>query len=104
MAKRAPTAVEKRHMDRVAGLGCYVCDAPATIHHVTATIHGGRITRSHRRVVPLCPEHHQVQFGPRESVEALGHRGFFTTYGIDLLKLADELWLVSEAAELRQAA
>jgi hypothetical protein len=63
-----------------------------TLHHVSATIHGGRITRSHKLVVPLCPKHHQIQHGPRESVEALGHGGFHITYGVDLLAAAERLW------------
>lgn len=97
---KAPSAAEKRHMDRVAAMGCCVCGNPATIHHVTASVERGRISRSHRLVVPLCPTHHQIQWGPRESVEALSHRGFFAEYGIDLLALAEMLWAASE----RQAA
>lgn len=89
---KPPTALEKRHMENVAGMGCCVCGAHATVHHVTASIHGGRITRSHQRVTPLCPMHHQIQWGPRTSVEALSHRGFFAEYGIDLLTLAEMLW------------
>lgn len=90
--KKAPSAAEKRHMGRVAEMGCLVCGAPATVHHVTASIHGGRISRSHERIVPLCPVHHQVIYGPRESVEALGHAGFYAAYGIDLLREAQKLW------------
>lgn len=42
-------------------------------------------------VVPLCPVHHQIQWGPRESVEALGHGGFYRVYGIDLLAEAERI-------------
>ena len=28
------TKAERMHMDRVAQLGCYVCKAPATLHHI----------------------------------------------------------------------
>lgn len=83
-------------MGRVAALGCLVCRAPATIHHVTSDGFA-RITRSHQRTVPLCPVHHQIQYGPRESVEALGHAGFTATYGIDLLAEADRLWSENNA-------
>lgn len=86
------SAAEKRHMDRVAAMGCLVSGKPATLHHVSATIHGGRIARSHKRVVPLAPEYHLIQHGPKASVEALGHGGFFEKYGIDLLAEADRLW------------
>jgi len=90
--KRGPTAEEKRHHARVRSMPCLVCGGPSTLHHVTASIHGGRIARSEQRVVPLCGRHHQIIWGPRESVEALGHPGFFREYGIDLLTVADRLW------------
>lgn len=85
----------QRHHDRVAALGCLVCRGKATVHHVTGYAdRPGRFSRDHWLVVPLCPWHHQIQFGPRQSVEALGHQGFFQEWGIDLLaeamRLADE--------------
>lgn len=83
-------------MTRVAALGCLISGKPATLHHVTATIEGGRIARSHKRVVPLAPEYHMIQHGPKTSVEALGHAGFHATYRIDLLAEADRLWKESE--------
>lgn len=90
--KKAPTAAEARHMDRIARMGCLVCGAPATVHHISASIHGGRVTRSNKRTAPLCPVHHQIQWGPKESVEALSHAGFYREYGIDLLDWADKEW------------
>jgi len=92
MSKKPPTAAEKRHMANVAEMPCLVCGGVSTVHHVTASIHGGRLTRRNDRVVPLCPRHHQIQWGPRESVEALSHRGFWLTHGIDLLAEAERLW------------
>lgn len=86
-------------MDRVAALGCLVSGGPATLHHVTATIEGGRITRSHKLIVPLAPEYHLIQFGPRWSVEALGHKGFFQEWGIDLYAEAVRLWEETERLE-----
>lgn len=86
-----PTAAERRHMDRVAGLGCLVCGGPATLHHVTGYADRmGRFARSHRWIVPLAPQYHLIQHGSL-SVEALGHRGFFLTHGINLLKEAKRL-------------
>lgn len=90
MSKRATTS-ERRHMERIAQMPCLVCGAQSTVHHVTAGIHGGRVSRRNDRVVPLCPRHHQIQHGPKESVEALGHGGFFHTYGIDLMAEAERL-------------
>jgi len=62
------------------------------VHHVTSDGYK-RITRSNWLVTPLCPAHHQIQWGPRESVEALGHAGFTQAYGIDLLAVARRLAL-----------
>lgn len=94
MAKPA-TKAERERWDEIAKLGCLVCGGPATIHHVTASIHGGRLTKRHDRVVPLCPIHHQKVYDPfhndPQSVEALGHRGFHRKFGIDLLAEAERL-------------
>ena len=93
MPKRLLTADEKRHIARVAGLPCLVCGGVATVHHVTGYADRmGRFSRSPRLVVPLCPAHHQIQHGPRQSVEALGHRGFYQEWRIDLLAEAERLW------------
>jgi len=92
---RAPTKADRERFDRIAAMGCLVCGGPATIHHVTASIHGGRLTRRHDRVVGLCPVHHQAVFDPFAnapvSVERLGHRGFYLKHGIDLLAEAERL-------------
>lgn len=85
------------HMNRVAALGCLVSGEAATLHHVTGYADRmGRFSRSDRRVVPLAPRYHLIQHGPHESVEALGHQGFFITYGIDLLATAERLWAETE--------
>lgn len=89
------SAAAKRHHDFVASLGCLVCGGPSTVHHVTGHAdRPGRFSRDDFLVVPLCPYHHQIQWGPFQSVEALGHQGFFQEWGIDLLaeamRLADE--------------
>lgn len=79
-------------MARVAGLPCLVSGKPATVHHVTAYADRiGRFGRSHRLIVPLAPEYHLIQHGPKTSVEALGHRRFFEVYGIDLFAEAERL-------------
>jgi hypothetical protein len=61
------TAAERRHMDRVASLGCVLCreqgrgPVPAEIHHIRSG-QGGASRASHYLTVPLCPECHR---GPR---------------------------------------
>lgn len=92
--RKPPTADERAHIERVAGMECLVgngCAGRLTLHHVSSDGYQ-RITRSHKRVVPLCERHHQIQHGPRESVEAVGHAAFTAIYGIDLLAEADRLW------------
>ena len=87
-----PTAAEKRHMSRIAALGCLISGQPATLHHPSAYADRmGRVGRSHRLVVPLAPEYHLIQHGPRMSVEALGHRGFYREWGVDLMAEAERL-------------
>jgi hypothetical protein len=93
-----PTVAERDHWHRLIYMGCLVCGRAATIHHVTAKIVPGRHSRSHKRVVPLCPAHHQIQWGPRESVEALGHEGFYHVHGIDLWEVAEHEWENSSGA------
>lgn len=86
-------AQKQAFYDWVAAQPCLVCGGLSTIHHVTAHAHHkGRVSRRDDRVTPLCPIHHQVIFGPRESVEALGHGGFYRTYQIDLMQEAERLW------------
>lgn len=75
-------------MANVAAMGCLVCQAPAEVHHVHSD-GMKRITRSHQRVVPLCPNHHRS--GP-EAVHVLGHAGFTRVHGLDLLAVAERLW------------
>ena len=100
---KAASTAEKAHMARVAALPCLVCGATATVHHVTGYADRmGRVSRSHRRVVPLCNSapHHQIVFDSQsdpKSVEALNHRGFYEKYGIDLMAEAERLWEESNA-------
>jgi hypothetical protein len=77
---------------------CLVCRRPATVHHVTGSAHApGRLMRTDQCVVPLCPVHHQIQHGSHESVEALGHQGFYLKYRIDLRAVGDMLWSKTNA-------
>lgn len=83
---------KERFFERIADLPCLVCGGLSTIHHVTGYADKiGRVSRRDDRVVPLCPQHHQIQWGPKYSVEALGHRGFYGLHGIDLMAEAERL-------------
>ena len=54
------TKAEKRHMGRVASLGCIACrrlclgETPAQVHHIRE----GRIERNDFLTLPLCEPHH----------------------------------------------
>jgi hypothetical protein len=86
----------ERFHDWVAGQGCLVCGGEATLHHVSGYADKpGRFSRDGWLVVPLCPGHHQKVYdklaSDPQSVEGLGHQGFFGKYGIDLLAEAMSL-------------
>ena len=53
--KKPANKAEKKHMDKVASLGCIICKQPAVIHPVRK--HGSK--RDHMKVLPLCPRHHR---------------------------------------------
>ena len=61
MKGRTPTAAERRHMDKVAALGCIACrkdgmhNPYVSLHHVDGRTKQG----AHFRVLPLCAGHHQ---------------------------------------------
>lgn len=96
--KKRATAAEKRHMDRLAQMGCAVCGAPAEIHHVTSDRHK-RITRSNARTVPLCPWHHRLGPEAVEGSQGMGHDRFAIVHRIDLLEWADAAWADSVEIE-----
>lgn len=69
------TAAEKRHMSRVAALGCGLCrvigygETPAEIHHVREG--QGMAQRAENwLVIPLCPNHHRGTHGIHGDREA----------------------------------
>jgi hypothetical protein len=89
------TIAERKHMGKVAELGCSVCrrmgypGTPAEIHHRRAG-KGLSNRSSHMEVIPLCPEHHRGATG----LHGLGTKGFAKHWGYDeddLLKDVAEL-------------
>lgn len=75
------SAAGKRHMGKVAALGCLVCDSPANVHHIRTE----RI-KSDFLVIPLCREHHQGDFSIHGSKEQ-----FTNIYGSELHMLAETI-------------
>lgn len=80
------------HWDRIAGLGCCICERPAEVAHC----HGGSISdqldpqyrpgmaqkQNHWLVIPLCPEHHRGNEGLDTYRE--GVRGWEAKYGTQI--------------------
>lgn len=78
----------KRHMGRVAELGCSLCHqlyeahTPAEVHHIRDG-QGAAQRASDFLTVPLCPEHHRGASG----LHGLGVKGFYTRYRLQELDL-----------------
>lgn len=54
------TAEGRRHMARVAQLGCVICGArPVEVHHVISGRYGQR-KASDLDTIALCPPHHRI--------------------------------------------
>lgn len=87
------TLAEKKHLGRVAELGCAVCrrmgypGTPAEIHHLRAGTGAGRRS-SHMDVLPLCVEHHRGKTG----IHGMGTKAFVRHYGITEQELIDEVY------------
>jgi hypothetical protein len=80
--KRTSTSEEKRHLAKVAAMGCIVCsscygneDTPAQAHHCRSRHGWGR--SGHLMTIPLCPEHHTGKTG----VHNMGRDEFETMHG-----------------------
>lgn len=94
MSKQS-TVKEKKHMSKVAELGCIVCnngfafDVPAEIHHIGNGTMGKRA--SNYEVIPLCHGHHRTG-GYGVAVHA-GRKAWENSYGSeqDLLKQVMEM-------------
>lgn len=81
----------RRHVDRVASLGCILCrrlglgQTPACIHHLREG-QGMSQRAKDTLVIPLCPEHHQGDTG----LHGLGTREFERRYKVTELDLLGE--------------
>lgn len=49
-----PTAEQRRYADFIRSKPCIVCGGESVVHHL---MEGGR---SHDRLIPLCPRHHNM--------------------------------------------
>ena len=83
------SAAGSRHMERVAGLPCCVCEHMGRPHVYGVQVHhiregqGAAQRASNWLTVPLCPEHHRGNTG----LHGFGTRGFAARYKLDELDL-----------------
>lgn len=82
------TNEEKKHLGKVAELGCIACllmgmpGTPAEIHHVRAGKGRGQ-RASHFEVIPLCPFHHRGTQHPHIPSIHLAKRAFIEQFGTE---------------------
>ena len=82
---------QKRHMEKVAGVGCILCrrlglgNSPAQLHHIREG-QGMSQRAEDTLVIPLCPEHHQGGAG----IHGMGVKAFERTYRVTELDLLAE--------------
>lgn len=90
------SAAAKRHMGRVAALGCIACsilclgETDACVHHIRE----GRIERNDFLTLPLCPSHHtgtglSIHMTREQFLRSLGVLSEFDLLAIVLEQIAD---------------
>lgn len=83
MTKKSATKSDKEFMGRVAALGCIICKQPATIHHIRKGMGMGQ-RNTHRKILPLCHNHHQG----KEGIHTLGTKTWQAKYGDEEMLLS----------------
>ena len=84
MAKTA-TAKEKKHLNKVASMGCIVCcnlglgETPAEIHHISNGTMSKRA--SNYETIPLCHFHHRT--GNNGEAVHSGRKSFEKNFGTE---------------------
>ncbi len=83
------SAAGSRHMERVAGLPCCVCEHMGRPHVYGVQVHhiregqGAAQRADDMLTIPVCYEHHLGASG----IHGLGRKGFYARYKIDELQL-----------------
>lgn len=98
MKGRTPTALERRFMDAVAGLGCIACAKDGyvnpwiSLHHIA----GRTAVNAHMYVIPLCGPHHQHDdTDPAGRIGVHPHKARFEEmYGTQMELLAECVSLI----------
>ena len=81
--KKQAKKKEREYMSKVASLGCWICEAPANVHHIRPKGLGMGRRSSHYDTIPLCYFHHQGQGGIHHNKKI-----FEEKYGTELEILA----------------
>ena len=79
------TREERRHMSRVASMGCLICGGEASLHHIREG-QGMSQRASNYLVVPLCRDHHQGKISIHGSPDQ-----FKAVYGSEYDLLAETI-------------
>lgn len=88
------TVAERKHMRRVADLGCAVCwriygqhdPGPVELHHPRTGAGIGQRS-CHMNVLPLCVNHHRGKMG----IHGMGKKAFEAHYGFTEMDLLDDV-------------
>jgi hypothetical protein len=85
------SAAGRRHMGRVAELGCCICRrlglgaTPANVHHIRTGVGMGK-RADDKDTIPLCHYHHQGAGG----IHHLGRKAWEAHFGVTELQLLQE--------------
>ena len=52
-------AIQRRHLSKVAEIGCIICKMPAEIHHLRHGMGMGQ-RNNYLNAIPLCHKHHRT--------------------------------------------
>ena len=72
--------VDTKYLAWMAAQPCLISGRRATVHHVRFC----GSPKDDRRTLPLAPEYHMIQQGPRTSIEALGKAKFERRYKVNI--------------------
>ena len=87
------TNAERKHLSRVAELGCVLCiryghtDTAAEIHHIRTGTGAGR-KASHYETIPLCPHHHRLG---NDALHVMGRKKWERHHGVTELELLEQV-------------
>lgn len=87
------TNAERKHLSRVAELGCILCarqgheGTPAEVHHIRTGAGVGRRS-SHMDTIPLCPAHHRLG---NDALHVMGRKAWERHHGLTELELLEQV-------------